>query len=162
MGERGGSTLALTAWEEKGLLQQPLNTQRLTGTGHAFSMPNQPPTSSPARQDHSLSLSPGDGIHTRVGQEVRAVPDLHVGDPFLCFCFHKLVGNSPHRLTVTPAGMAVGPVTLRAHRAPPRLSQGILPRVEGEAAKSRVLTQWQACSSQISLETGEVSVVCHS
>lgn len=90
-----------------GLLQQPLNTQWLTGTGHAFSMPNQPPTSSPARQDHSLSLSPGDGIHTSVGQEVRAVPDLHVGNPFLCFCFHKLVGNSPHRLTVTRNGRHV-------------------------------------------------------
>lgn len=75
--------------------------------GDAFSMPNQPPSSSPAQQDHSLSLSPGDGSESRVGQEVRAVPDLHVADSFLGFCFHKLVGNSLHCLTVTPAGIAV-------------------------------------------------------
>lgn len=129
--------LALAAWEEKGgLLQQPLNTQWLTGMG----MPSPCPTRhSPAQQDHSLSLSPGDGSHTSVGQEVRTVPDLHVGDSFLCFCFHKLVGNSLHCLTVTPAGMAVGPVTLRAHRGPPRLSQGILPRVDRGKAKAGYL-----------------------
>lgn len=115
--------------------------------GDAFSMPKQPPISCPGQQDHSLSLSPGDGSHSRVGQEVRAVPNLHVGDSFLCFCLHKLVGNSLHCLTVTPAGMAVGLVTLRARRGPPRLSQGMLPRVEGGKAESRVLTQWQACSN---------------
>lgn len=78
-------------------------------------MPDQPPASSPARRDHSLGLAPGDGIHTAVGQEVRAVPDLHVDDAFFCFRFHELVGDPPHRLTVTPAGTAVGPITGTRH-----------------------------------------------
>lgn len=66
-----------------------------------------------ARGGHSLSLSPGDGADGAVGQEVRAVADLHVGDTFLRFCLHQLVRDPPHRLAVPPAGIAMGPVTCR-------------------------------------------------
>lgn len=73
------------------------------------------PTGSPAWRDHSLGLAPGDGIHAAVGQEVRAVPDLHIDDAFFCFRFHKLIGDPPHCLTVTPAGTAMGPITGTRH-----------------------------------------------
>lgn len=68
-----------------------------------------------ARGGHSLGLSPGDGADGAVGQEVRAVADLHVDDAFLRFCLHQLVRDPPHRLAVPPAGTATGPVTPR-HR----------------------------------------------
>lgn len=64
---------------------------------------------------HSLGLSPGDGADGAVGQEVRAVADLHVDDAFLRFCLHQLVRDPPHCLAVPPAGTATGPVTPR-HR----------------------------------------------
>jgi len=103
----------LAALEEReGLVTPDFEHPLTAGEGPGFSLPNQPPTGSPARRDHSLGLAPGDGIHAAVGQEVRAVPDLHVDDAFFCFRFDELIGDPPHRLAVTPAGMAAGPITL--------------------------------------------------
>lgn len=101
-------------WEREGLVtpdcEHTLADQRGPCLLHAQPATHQLPGT--GERGHSLSLAPGDGIHAAVGQEVRAVPDLHIDDAFFCFRFHELVGDSPHRLTVTPAGMAVGPTTV--------------------------------------------------
>lgn len=116
MGKRGGRVPCSLHWRrEEVWLHQTVKTRCLTSMGHAFSMSDRPPTGSLARRDHLLGLAPGDGIHAAVGQEVRAVPDLHIDDTFFCFRFYELVGDPPHRLTVTPAGTAVGPITGTCH-----------------------------------------------
>lgn len=154
--------LALAAWEEKGgLLQQPLHTQWLTGMG----MPSPGPSSHPQ-------------LPSMAGSLTRLVPrgwDPHqswpagegcTGPPRRPFLPLLSFPQTRRQFSSLPHGHPCRDGSGTCHPQGPQGTSKAEPRdpakVDGEEAKSRVLTQWQACSNQISLETWEVSVVCHS
>lgn len=136
MGETGGSMLALTARQEEGALsQQPLKAQWLTGMG----MPSPRPPSHPAAPSTAGSLTQlvprgWDPHQSWPGSEGCTAPPRRRLLPWLWSPqTRRQFSSLPHG---HPCRDGSATVTLRAHRGPPRLSQGILPRVKGEKQKA--------------------------